>query len=125
MTALSHRLREDLPRRGLAPRTPQCYIEAVKHLSQHYRRAPDQITDEESRQDLLSRLHEKQVAERTCRLHLYGSRFFMRSPDSDHGRSGRAFTPGTAENCPLCCVHRQAARYWPGESTPQRGWVGG
>jgi integrase/recombinase XerD len=70
MTALRHRLREDLQLRGLAPRTQPCYIEAVKHLSQHYRRAPDQITEEEIRQYFLYRLNEKKVAERTFRIHL-------------------------------------------------------
>ena len=45
MTSLRHRMLEDLQLRGLAPRTQQCYIEAVKHLLQHYRRPPDQITD--------------------------------------------------------------------------------
>ena len=70
MTSLRHRRLEDLQLRGLAPRTQQCYIEAVKHLSQHYRRAPDQITAEEIRQYFLSLLNEKKVAERTFRIHL-------------------------------------------------------
>jgi hypothetical protein len=61
---------EDLQLRGLAPRTQQCDIEAVQHLSQHSRRAPDQRNEEESRQSFLSRLNEKKVAERTFRLHL-------------------------------------------------------
>jgi integrase/recombinase XerD len=75
MTALRHRMLEDLQLRGLAPRTQQCDIEAVKHLSQHYRRAPDQLNEAELRQYVLSLLHEKQVAESTCRIHLYGIRF--------------------------------------------------
>jgi Phage integrase, N-terminal SAM-like domain len=53
MTSLRHRMLEDLQLRGLAPRTQQCYIEAVKHLSQHYRRAPDQLNEEEIRQYFL------------------------------------------------------------------------
>jgi hypothetical protein len=39
MTALRRRMREDLQLRGLAPKTPQCYLEAVKHLAQYDRRA--------------------------------------------------------------------------------------
>jgi integrase/recombinase XerD len=76
MTALRRRMREDLQLRGLAPRTQQCYLEAVKHLAQHYRRAPDHISEEELRQYFLFLLHEKQVAESTFRIHLYGIRFF-------------------------------------------------
>jgi integrase/recombinase XerD len=67
---------EDLQLRGLAPRTQQCSLEAVKHLAQHYRRAPEHISEEEPRQYVLDVLNEKQVAESTWRLHLYGIRFF-------------------------------------------------
>ena len=74
MTALRHRRREDLPRRGLAPRTPPCSSEAVTPLSRHYRRAPDQITAEESRQAFLALLTEPQGAERPVRLPLEGLR---------------------------------------------------
>jgi integrase/recombinase XerD len=76
MTALRRRMAEDLQLRGLAPRTQQCYLEAVKHLAQHYRRAPDHISEEELRQYFLYLLNEKQVAESTLRIHLYGIRFF-------------------------------------------------
>jgi integrase/recombinase XerD len=76
MTALRRRMLEDLQLRGLSPRTQQCYLEAVKHLAQHYRRAPDHISEAELRQYFLSRLHAKQVAESTVRIHLYGIRFF-------------------------------------------------
>jgi hypothetical protein len=40
MTALRRRMREDLQLRGLAPKTQQCSLEAVKHLAQDYQRAP-------------------------------------------------------------------------------------
>jgi hypothetical protein len=76
MTALRRRMREDLQLRGLAPTTQQCYLEAVKHLAQYYRRAPDQISEEEIRQYFLYLINEKKVAERTLRLHLSGSQFF-------------------------------------------------
>jgi integrase/recombinase XerD len=76
MTALRRRMREDLQLRGLAPKTQQCYLEAVKHLAQYYRRAPDQISAEEIRQYFLYLINEKKVAESTLRIHLYGIRFF-------------------------------------------------
>jgi integrase/recombinase XerD len=76
MTALRRRMREDLQLRGLAPKTQQCYLEAVKHLAQHYRKAPDQISEEEIRQYFLYLINEKKVAESTLRIHLYGIRFF-------------------------------------------------
>jgi integrase/recombinase XerD len=76
MTALRRRMLADLQLRGLAPRTQQCYIEAVKHLTQHYQRAPDQISEDELRQYFLFLINDKKVAESTFRIHLYGIRFF-------------------------------------------------
>src|SRR5262249_33486956 len=76
MTALRRRMLEDLQLRGLAPRTQQRYVEAVKHLTQHYRRAPDQISEDELRQYFLFLINDKKVAESTFRIHLYGIRFF-------------------------------------------------
>jgi integrase/recombinase XerD len=58
------------------PKTQQCYVGAVDQLAQHYRPAPNQISEEELRQYFLFLLHEKQVAESTLRIHLYGIRFF-------------------------------------------------
>jgi integrase/recombinase XerD len=76
MTALRRRMLEDLQLRGLAPRTQQCYVEAVKQLTQYYRRAPDQISEDELRQYFLFLINDKKGAESTFRIHLYGSRFF-------------------------------------------------
>jgi site-specific recombinase XerD len=67
---------EDLQLRGLAPKTQECYIAAVHQLAHHYRRAPDQLSDEDLRQYFLYLLNEKKVAEGTFRIHLYGIRFF-------------------------------------------------
>lgn len=74
MTARSHPRLEDLPRRGRAPRTHPCDSEAVKPRSPPDRRAPDQRNAAEIRPDVLSRLHEQKVAERTVRIHLAGIR---------------------------------------------------
>jgi site-specific recombinase XerD len=67
---------EDLQLRGLAPKTQQCYVAAVRQLAHYYRRPPDQLNDEELRQYFLYLRHEKKVAESTFRIHLYGIRFF-------------------------------------------------
>jgi integrase/recombinase XerD len=76
MTTLRRRMLEDLQLRGLAPRTQQCYVEAVKHLTQYSRRAPDQISEDELRQYFLFLINDKKVAESTFRIHLYGIRCF-------------------------------------------------
>jgi integrase/recombinase XerD len=76
MTSLRRRMLEDLQLRGLAPKTQECYLAAVHQLAHHYRRAPDQLGEEELRQYFLYLLQEKKVAESTFRIHLYGIRFF-------------------------------------------------
>jgi integrase/recombinase XerD len=80
MTALRQRRLADLQLRGLAPTTQQGSIDAVHHLAQPYRRAPDQSSAEELRQYFLFLRTEKQVAESTFRMHLEGSRFFSERP---------------------------------------------
>lgn len=76
MTPLRRRMLEDLQLRGLAPKTQQCYLDAVRQLAHHYHRPPDQLSDEELRQYFLYLRQEKKVAESTFRIHLYGIRFF-------------------------------------------------
>jgi integrase/recombinase XerD len=76
MTTFRRRMLEDLQLRGLAPRTPQCDVEAVKPLTPYYRRAPDQSSEDELRQYFLFLSNAKQVAESPCRIHLYGIRCF-------------------------------------------------
>lgn len=50
MTTRRHCMLEDLQLLGFVLTTQQCYIDAVRPLMQHYRRAPDQFSDEEPRQ---------------------------------------------------------------------------
>jgi hypothetical protein len=69
-------MRDDLQRRGLAPKTQACDIAAVKPLTQHDRRAPAQRSDEARRQYVLDLLQDKPVAESPVRVHLEGSRCF-------------------------------------------------
>jgi integrase/recombinase XerD len=76
MTTLRRRMLEDLQLRGLAPKTQQCYVAAVRQLAHYYRRPPDQLSDAELRQYFLYLRNEKKVAESTFRIHLDGSRFF-------------------------------------------------
>jgi len=49
MSALRRRRLEDRQLRGLAPRTQPCDLEAVKPLTPHDRRAPEQMSEEELR----------------------------------------------------------------------------
>jgi hypothetical protein len=53
---------EDMQLRGLAPKTQQAYIRAVRQLASSYDKSPDQITEEE-----LRALHPSHPERRTTR----------------------------------------------------------
>jgi integrase/recombinase XerD len=58
-TALRRRRVEDLQLRGLAPKTQQCDVDAVKQLAQHDRRSPDHLSAAEIRQYFLFLINEQ------------------------------------------------------------------
>ena len=61
MTPLGFRMIEDLRTAGLASGTQALYLDAVRNLAAHYRRSPDELSEEEVRAYLLS-LRERGVA---------------------------------------------------------------
>ncbi len=70
MTTLRQRMREDMQVRGLAPRTQTSYLQAVRQLTVHYRKPPDQISEDELRQYFLYLRNEKRAARTTCTVAL-------------------------------------------------------
>lgn len=77
MTPLRRRMLEDMQLRGLSARTQGCYVTAVRQLADHYRRSPDQLTEEDLRQYFLHLANEKKVARATATIALCGIRFFF------------------------------------------------
>ena len=61
MTPLRLRMIEDMTLAGLAAGIQAVYIQAVRRLAAHYRRSPDQLSEDEVRAYLLS-LRERGVA---------------------------------------------------------------
>ncbi len=76
MSELRRRMIEDMQLHGLAPRTRQSYVAAVKALARYWRRSPDLLTEEEIRQFFLYLVNEKKAARSTVKIHLCGIRFF-------------------------------------------------
>jgi site-specific recombinase XerD len=66
MTELRTRMLRDMTVRGLAPRTHKAYIAAVARLAMHYRRSPDQITDDEVQTYLAHLVHDRKLSWSTC-----------------------------------------------------------
>ena len=77
MSPLRARMIEDMTLAGLALGTQKIYIQAVRRLAAHYRRSPDQLSQEEVRGYLLG-LRERGVARGTFKTSQYGLRFLYR-----------------------------------------------
>jgi len=75
MTELRKRMIECLQLRGLSERTQEAYTRAVRQLSEHYHKSPDQITEEELRQYFLYLMNVKQYSRPTMTIAICGIRF--------------------------------------------------
>jgi hypothetical protein len=75
MSALRARMIEDMILAGLAERTREAYVRAVRQLTAFYRRAPDQLGEEDVRRYLLD-LRRRGVAGGTFRIARFGLQFF-------------------------------------------------
>ncbi len=75
MSELRTRMTGDMALRGFAPRTHQAYIAAVVRLAKHYRRSPDQLTNEEVQAYLAHLLQERKLLWSTCSQAAHAFRF--------------------------------------------------
>ena len=77
MTPLRLRMIEDMRTAGLASGTQALYLDAVRNLAAHYRRSPDELSEEEVRAYLLG-LRERGVALGTFKTNHGGIQFLYR-----------------------------------------------
>jgi integrase/recombinase XerD len=78
MTDFMQKFAEDLQLHGMAKRTQEGYLRAVRKLSQHYNKSPENITDEEIRQYFLYLKNVKKHARNTTTIALCGIKFFYK-----------------------------------------------
>jgi integrase/recombinase XerD len=76
-TPLRQKMIEDMQLHGFAVRTQDAYLLAVSQLARHYRKSPDQVSEEELRQYFLFLKNEKHAARNTCTIALCGIKFFF------------------------------------------------
>jgi site-specific recombinase XerD len=76
MTILRQKLIDEIQLRGFSPRTQETYVSCVTGLAGFYRRAPDQINDDELKAYLLYLLREKQLAVNSLIVAVSALRFF-------------------------------------------------
>ena len=78
MTALRQRFLQDLQLAGLAERTCEAYVRAVRQLAQHYHQSPDKLTEAQVR-DFFSHLkNERRFARGSLTIAYSGIKFFFR-----------------------------------------------
>jgi site-specific recombinase XerD len=67
----------DMKLHGLAPGTQKVYVKAVQHLAGHYRRSPDQLSEQQLRDYFTYLVEEKKVPSSTLRTEIYGVTFLF------------------------------------------------
>ena len=113
MTPLRLRMIEDMKSAGLAAVTQAVYIDAVSRLAAHYRRSPDQLSEEEVRGYLLG-LRERGVALGTFKAYHGGIQFLYRQTlDSDWALfQKKEFARPNNYAFPKFCRTSKSARCW-------------
>jgi len=76
MTPLRKRFYEDMQLHGLAARTQESYVLTVHGLAKHYKRSPDQLSDEEIRAFFLHLINERRSSASTLTVYFSGIKFF-------------------------------------------------
>jgi integrase/recombinase XerD len=121
MTALRQKMLEDMQLRGLAKRTQEAYLHAVRQLAKHYHKPPDQIGEEELRQYFLFLKNEKHAARNTCTIALCGIKFFFQHTLGREWKTFELLRPPKEKKLPvvlsveqvkrvLVCIHRSRYR---------------
>ena len=77
MTELRRRMMADMKLHGLAPGTQKVYVKAVQRLAGHYRRSPDQLSEQEVRDYFTYLVDQKRVTSSTLRTEIFGVKFLF------------------------------------------------
>ena len=105
MTALRMRMIDDMVAAGLSANTQAAYIRAVRGLAKHYRRPPDELSEQEVRSYLLHLRDERGVAHGTFQPYHAGIQFlYVRTLDRDWALfSKKESVRPSAAACPAFC----------------------
>jgi site-specific recombinase XerD len=120
-TSLREKMIEDMQLRGLAARTQEAYLLAVRQLARYYQRTPDQVNEEELRQYFLFLKNEKHASRSTCTIALCGIKFFFQHTLGREWKTFDFLRPPKEKKLPvvlsveevgriLACIHRQHYR---------------
>jgi integrase/recombinase XerD len=77
MTELRKRLIEDIQLAGLSQSTQEAYVRSVRKLAEHFRLAPDRITERQLRDYLIHLRDGRRYAKGTFQQHFFAIKFFF------------------------------------------------
>lgn len=77
MTTLRQQLIRELVIRGMAPKTQEAYVRAVRDLAAHYHKSPDLLTDAEIKEYLVHLAQGKQLSRSSVNVAVNGIRCFF------------------------------------------------
>ncbi|MGH8611696.1 MAG: site-specific integrase [Gammaproteobacteria bacterium] len=103
MSPLRQQMQNDMVIRGMAARTQESYLSAVRGLAKYYRRPPDAVSVEEVQSYVLHLLQERGLSVSTCSLLANGLRFFGSSTVPRWDKARRNSTspiPSNPRGCP-------------------------
>jgi integrase/recombinase XerD len=101
VSPLRQKMIEDMQLHGLAPRTQEAYLLAVRLLARHFRRSPDQINEEDLRQYFLFLKNEKHASRSTCTIALCGIKFFFQQTLSRDWKTFELIRPSKEKKLPV------------------------
>jgi hypothetical protein len=109
---LRQRMMTDMDLAGLAARTQQNYIGAVRSLAAHYMRSPDRISEEEVRTYLLA-LRDRGAARGTFKIAYHGIKFlYSQTLNCDWPLFvKKRFASPSRNGCPLPCPIARSASF--------------
>lgn len=110
MTQLRQRMIEDLQLRGLAPKTQQAYVRAVRQLAEHFKKSPEDITEEDLRQYFLYLKNVKHASRSGCTIALCGIKFLFQHTMRRDWKTFELVRPPKEKKLPVVLSHDEVSR---------------
>jgi len=110
MTQLRQRMIEDLQLRGFAPKTQEAYLRAVRQLAVHFKKSPEDITEEDLREYFLYLKNVKRASRSTCTQALCGIKFFFQHTMGRDWKTFELVRPPKEKKLPVVLSQEEVRR---------------
>ena len=110
MTEFSKRMLQDLQLSGYAKRTQEMYLRAVRQLSEHFNKPPDQITEEQLRDYFLYVKNVKKWSRTASTIAISGIKFFYEKTLSREWTTLKLVRPHREKRLPIILTSGEIRR---------------